>query len=210
MTISDLFNWRPHDNDEPVRLDGSILTLVYEESGTDGVNREGRIMTTNPLPRSLGSFSFEISSLTPTHEFAVGYATSSKSVVYEAGTGLIVKETRNGKWMSSGMRYQKGYEKRNIENTEKCSENDVIQCSLAYTTARDIDYATVLIKKNGTVLARHAIETSDVAWPVISLSSSETKINTVPRPKGNGSEVVFGKNFVLFFHDSFHSFIIRT
>ena len=144
--------------------------------------RVGRIRTMNPIPRSLGGFSFTIHSSSPNPTFAAGFTSNSKSVIYEGGVGLISNEELNYDWDfngEDGMIFWNGYRKEKITETDKTEINDKIECNLIYQSIGKRKYALVNFIKNGVLLSKQALET-EVVWPVITIGSSQTKIELAP------------------------------
>ena len=182
-------------NEEHVKLDGRCIKRIRKEKmGQKTDTQGGRILVVHSFfTRSKGYYSFKISSPTPNQDFAVGFATNDRGVMYEGATGVIFR------WEDF---WKKCYDKREVALVEKCSENDVIECSLIHTRVGDRKYAIVLIAKNGNLITRHALETSGVVWPVISLNSPDSVINIDPKPILDKVLVETGIIFITF--DSNH------
>ena len=77
---------------------------------------------------------------------------------------------------------------------------------MIHTRVGDRKYAIVLIAKNGNLITRHALETSGVVWPVISLNSPDAVINIDPKPILDKVHVETGIIFITF--DSFVTYLI--
>ena len=161
--------------------------------------RVGRIRTMNPIPRALGGFSFTIHSSSPNPTFAAGFTSNSKSVIYEGGVGLISNEELNYDWDfngEDGMIFWNRYRKEKITETDKTEISDKIECNLIYQSIGKRKYALVNFITNGVLLSKQALET-EVVWPVITIGSSQTKIELAPNSEGHftidKSGMVFNK-----------------
>ena len=70
---------------------------------------------------------------------------------------------------------------------DKCEINSSIECRLNSTKIGNEKYALVHILKNDTLLAKQAIKTDDLIWPVIAIGSSQTTIEFDPNLQMNRS-----------------------
>ena len=193
-----VFQWLPRVEDGPMRLEPSCIIFTQEkyinESVCRGENenewkleskRKGRILASNPILRSLGTFSFTVSSSSPNSDFAVGFTTRSesysairKSVIYESKNGVISKEEFDREWSySSNEFWENSYHKRQISKGEEYQPNDSIECILTYKEIGGKNYAAVQIVKDGCTLAKEAMQTNELVWPVIISGSSQTRID---------------------------------
>ena len=79
-----------------MKVEDACITYMQPQECDDNedwkLQRKGRILASNPIPRSMGKYSFTVGCSTPNQEFAVGFATTKKSVVYEGEVGFISKE----------------------------------------------------------------------------------------------------------------------
>ena len=178
-----------------MKIGDACITYTPDQEGDDTddrkLQRKGRILGSNPIPRSMGEYAFSIKCSTPIQDFAVGFTFSrypeGRSVVYEGGVGIISREDF-AVWDFNWERFWTNYyHKRQIASMEKTKINDTIECCLLYTTVIDRKYAIVQIMKNGQPIYSQALETEEVVWPVITISSSQTEIDTNPSSQGNGS-----------------------
>ena len=185
--------------DGPMKLDDACITFTPEQEGDDTeerkLQRKGRVLGSNPIPRSMGKYSFTITCSTPNPDFAVGFTTEHKSVVYEGGVGVVSKEAFIGTWHEweyhEKMFWTDGYHKKQISSVDKTNINDTIECCLLYQAVRERKYAIVQFMKNGQLISSQALET-EVVWPVITIGSSQTKIDTIPSSQGNESPDMSG------------------
>ena len=166
---------------------------VEEEGEQWKLQRKGRILGSNPIPRSMGKFSFTITCSTPNQDFAVGFTSEHKSLVYEGGVGVISKEEFRRDWNFDHENFWKVcYHKRQISSVYKTNINDPIECCLVYQTFRERRYAIVQIMKNSQLISSQALEIDDVVWPVITIGSSQTKIDTNTSSQGNETPDISG------------------
>ena len=79
-----------------MKIEDACITYTPEQEGDDTeewkLQRKGRILGSNAIPRSMGEYSFTITCSTPIQDFAVGFTSERKSVVYEGEVGVITKE----------------------------------------------------------------------------------------------------------------------
>ena len=207
----EVFQWLPRVEDGPMRLEPSCIMFSQENDAEEGVckgenenrrnsesKRKGRILACNPILRSLGKFSFTVSSSSPNSDFAVGFTTSSaehaairKGVIYENKNGVISKEEFDREWSySSNEFWENSYHKRQISKGEEYQPNDSIECILIYKEIGGKNYAAVQIVKDGCTLAKEAMKTNELVWPVIISGSSQTRIDI--EHKNNKSEDTSG------------------
>ena len=182
-----------------MRLEGSCITILPDETNSKNITRGGVIRTANPLPSYMTDFSFEICSETPYHEFAVGFEANDKRVMYEGGTGVISKETYNKQWISLGGLWKCSYDKKQLHLSEKCFENDIIKCSVVRTTIGDRNFVTMMFTKNNKILGRPSIEADGRIWPVIAIASSKSKINVNPKPTTDHSPSENCRMIIIYF-----------
>ena len=182
------------EEEEVVVEEGDITEEQQEEDEDDTEEeeeeewklvRKGRILGSNPIPRSMGEYSFTITCLTPNQDFAVGFTSEHRSVVYEGRVGVISKEAFIA-W-ELPQNYKNYYHKKQISSVEKTNINDTIECRLLYQTVGEGKYAIVQFIKNSQIISSQALET-DLVWPVIQIGSSQTKIDTNPDSQDSESQ----------------------
>ena len=180
-----------------MKLEDACITFMPSQEGDDTeewkLQRKGRILGSNPIPRSMGNYSFSISCTTPIQDFSVGFTSERKSVVYEGGVGVITKEAFiDGSWdFDHKFFWEHSYRKKQISSVDKTNINDIIECRLLYQIFRGKMYAIVKIMKNSQLISSQALET-ELVWPVIAIGSSQTKVDTNPSYQGNESPDISG------------------
>ena len=192
LNKTNFFEWKASEKDGPMELDESCITFKPEKEGEDTPSwksiRKGRILASNPLPRSIGTASFLVTSPSLNPKFDVGFTTSKKSVVYEGGSGTISKENMVENWDYDNERFWKQYidpkKREKITDVETCEANDIIKCTVIYKKR----IAAVHFMKNGILMSKQALQTRGTVWPVIVIGSAQTQIKINPTPVEEGSQ----------------------
>lgn len=220
LDVERLWDWQPTRKDGPLEFNGTHVTFqgVQEEGEEEKVQSveedkknnatvssgRGRILSSNPVPLEFETFSFQVKvdEGLANKDIAVGYTTSTRSVIYEGFDGSISKEyfdfeAVGRQWnYTSEFFWGECYKKKRLAAATRFELNDMIECCLWKKKIVNRNYNVIFFKKNGRIVGEQALEGNIPIWPVIEIGSPATQVSVDTNIKGTTFEEKSGNNSI--------------